>query len=189
MPVKAASARGNGKAAARVVVPLRQRPWDIAFIAFFIVNLTVITYVVDVEQLVIDDPNSFEYPVWPPRAAVDVIHWYGRNYDPPLMAREPWWRMTIWLDSLLFGPFYAFAIYAFWRGRDWIRLPSAMWAGVMLANVSIILWEELLGRHATPRRAEVLALNAPWFLSPWLMMARMWCSNHPFTRKAARKSE
>ena len=46
---------------------------------------------------------------------------------------------------LAFGPFYAFAIYAFVKGRDWIRLPAVMWAGTMVANVSIIMLEEWHG--------------------------------------------
>ena len=61
---------------------------------------------IDIEQLVIADPAHFTYPIWPPRFMVDLIHWWGRTYDPPLMAREPWWRATIWIDQLVFGPFY-----------------------------------------------------------------------------------
>ena len=49
---------------------------------------------------------------------------------------------------MIFGPFYAVAIYAYARGREWIRLPSVLWAGMMLANVTIILFDELLGAHA-----------------------------------------
>ena len=41
------------------------------------------------------------------------------------MARPPFWRMTIWIDVIFFGPFYLFAIYAFIRGRNWIRRAGA----------------------------------------------------------------
>jgi hypothetical protein len=37
-------------------VPLRSRPVDILFVGFFAVNAVVITYAIDLEQLVIADP-------------------------------------------------------------------------------------------------------------------------------------
>ena len=154
------------------------------FIAFFAVNLGFITYVVDLEQLVIRDPAHFSYPLWPPPPLVDLVHWSGRTFDPLLMARPAFWRMTIWIDVLFFGPFYACAIYAFVRGRDWIRLPAVLWAGTMLANVLIILMEERYGIHATPRFGMVLAANLPWLLLPVAVVARMARSTYPFTEPA-----
>ena len=165
-------------------MPLGRRPIDLVFVAFFLVNLGFITYVVDLEQLVIRDPANFRYPVWPPAPLVDLVHWWGRDYDPLLMARPPFWLMTIWIDVLLFGPFYAVAIYAFVRGRDWIRLPAMWWAGAMTANVLIILMEERYGVHATPRWGAVLAANLPWLLVPAAVVARMARSAHPFTEAA-----
>ena len=91
----------------------------------------------------------WEYPLWPPAFFVDIIHWYGRNFDPVLIARPVWWRMTIWIDSLFFGPFYVFAIYAWTKGKNWIRIPSVIWASVMMTNVTIILGEEFMGPHLT----------------------------------------
>ncbi len=69
------------------------------------------------------------------------------------MARPAWWRATIWIDSLLFGPFYAAALYAFFKCKDWIRIPCFLWSGVMFANVTIIVFDELLGQHATSEPA------------------------------------
>src|SRR2546427_13309669 len=104
------------------VIPIAKRPIDILFVAFFIINFGFITYIVDIEQIIIADPHHFAYPAWPPRALVDMIHWWGRSFDPLLLARPPWWRATIWIDSLLFGPFYLCAIYAYLKGREWIRI-------------------------------------------------------------------
>ncbi|MDB4966541.1 MAG: hypothetical protein JWN44_2230 [Myxococcales bacterium] len=163
-------------------IPLSARRYDLLFIAFFIVNIGFITYVVDLEQLVIADANHFTYPLWPPRALVDLIHWWGHTFDPALIAREPWWRATIWIDVLAFGPFYAFAIYAFIKGRNWIRLPAVLWAAVMVTNVTVILFEELLGAHATPRPAIVLLANVPWLFIPPILVARLWKHERPFTQ-------
>lgn len=166
------------------VIPLRDRRLDIALIIFFLINLIFITYIVDLEQNIIADPHHFTYPVWPPKPAVDVIHWYGNTYDPVLMARPVWWKATIWIDTIFFGPFYLFAIYAFWKGKNWIRLPSIIWASVMMTNVTIILSEEIWGPHATPQLPMVLLLNASWIIFPALTIYRMWRSEYPFTRQA-----
>ncbi len=166
----------------RSPIPLSERRIDWLFIAFFVLNFTFITYQVDLEQLVIDDPRHFEYPLWPLASVVDLVHWWGDNFDPVLMARPPWWRATIWIDALFFGPFYAVAIYAFVRGRDWIRVPAIIWASVLMTNVTIILFEELVGPHATPAPGLVLLANAPWLFVPLGLLARMWHAEHPFTR-------
>jgi hypothetical protein len=97
----------------RQIIPLSKRPGDIAIVAFFLINILFITYIVDLEQLVIADPVHFTYPLWPPPIAVDVIHWWGRTFDPVLLARPAWWKVTIWIDALFFGPFYIVAIYAY----------------------------------------------------------------------------
>jgi hypothetical protein len=165
----------------RVPVPLTKRPIDLLFVIFFAINLGFITYIVDLEQLTVADPNAGQYPIWPPAPLVDLVHWWGRTYDPPLMAREPWWRATIWIDALFFGPFYAVAIYAFTKAKEWIRIPCFMWASVMMTNVTVILFEEMLGPHKTPRPGMILFANAAWFLLPILMIVRMARSPHPFT--------
>jgi hypothetical protein len=160
---------------------VRERKIDLLFLAFFVVNLGFITYIVDLEQLVIADPAHFDYPIWPPPPLVDLVHWYGAHYDPLLLARPPFWRMTIWIDVIYFGPFYAFAIYAFVRGRNWIRVPALVWSGLMLANVLIILMDERYGVTPAPNFPLVLALNLPWALMPFAMMLRM-RREHPFSR-------
>ena len=47
----------------RRVIPLRGRPWDVALVAFFVVNLLFTTYVVSLEQVVIDDIHRFAPPL------------------------------------------------------------------------------------------------------------------------------
>jgi hypothetical protein len=166
----------------REVIPLSRRPIDIAIVAFFLVNILFITYIVDLEQLVIANPDHFTYPLWPPRPAVDAIHWWGRTFDPLQAARPVWWKMTIWIDDLLFGPFYVVAIYAYVKGKDWIRIPSVAYAGMLFAIVLIILGEEKAGPHTSPNFPVVLLANLPWLLFPILIVARMWRDAPPFTR-------
>jgi len=75
---------------------------------------------------------------------------------------------------LFFGPFYAVAIYAIIKRKNWIRLPAIIWASVMLTNVTIILFEEVLGDHASPRIGRVYLANAAWLIFPILVYIRMW---------------
>jgi hypothetical protein len=163
--------------------PLSRRPLDVVWIAFFALNLGFITYIVDLEQLVIADPARFTYPLWPPPPLVDLVHWWGHHFDPVLLARPAWWRATIWIDALFFGPFYAVALYAFARGRDWIRIPTIVWASVMMTNVTIVLFEEMIGSHPTPARGMVLLANAPWLLVPLALLARMAVNDAPFAER------
>ncbi len=58
-----------------------------------------------------------------------------------------------------FGPFYLVAIYAFIRGRKWIRLPALVWAGVMMTNVAIILFEEREGIYDTVGAIRTVAVD------------------------------
>jgi EXPERA (EXPanded EBP superfamily) len=169
----------------RQPIPLARRPLDVALIAFFAVNLFFTTYVVSFEQIAIDDPFHFTPPLWPPERLVALVHWYEKSFDPLLLARPAWYRATIWIDVLGFGPFYAVALYAWARGRDWIRIPSIVWASVMATNVFIILFDELRGVHATPHPAAVVAANAAWLVVPFVVVWRVARSEHPFTEAAA----
>jgi hypothetical protein len=168
----------------RQVIPLRNRKLDWILLAFFAVNLFFITYFVDIEQLTIANPYHFSYPAWPPHAIVNMVHSYGQKYDPLLMARPAFWRMTIWIDVLWNGPFYVAAIYAISRGREWIRVPALVWSGSMSTVVLIILAEEYNGIHATPHFPIVLLLNIPWLALPLGTILRM-AREHPFTRPGA----
>jgi len=172
----------------RQVIPLRNRKADWILLAFFAVNLFFITYFVDIEQLTIANPLHFTYPAWPPHAIVDMVHSYGQKYDPLLMARPAFWRMTIWIDVIWNGPFYVAAIYAISRGREWIRVPALIWSGSMSAVVLIILSEEYNGIHASPHFPIVLLLNIPWLALPLGTIARM-AREHPFTRSATTGAE
>ena len=62
----------------REVIPLRERKVDWILLFFYTLNLTFITYIVDLEQLVIADPHAFDYPVWPPPPPMS----YARSRPP-----------------------------------------------------------------------------------------------------------
>jgi hypothetical protein len=135
----------------------------------------------DIEQIIIDNPDNFTYPIWPPKIMVDMIQWYGRSFDPALIARPAWWRAAIWVDVLYFGPFYAVAIYAHIKEKNWIRLPTIMWACVLLTDMYFIIFEELKGVNATPEVGRMLLANAAWVIFPILALIRMYPYEKPFS--------
>jgi emopamil binding protein len=165
---------------------MRLKLIDLAIVAFFALNLVFVAYGVDLENVVIADPAHFRYPAWPLPPVVDAIHWWGRNFDPLVLARPVWWRALIWIEVLLYGPFYAAAVYAFLLRRDWIRIPSIMWATAMLMSVSVVLSEETLGPLRSPEPIAVWGANAAFIVFPLLVLGRMVPAERPFSRLRAR---
>ena len=162
-------------------IPLKDRPVDYIYLAFFFVNLFFITYIVDLEQLVIPDPAQYQQPAWPPPVMLKIIHSYGSTYDPLLMARPQWWKNTIWLDVIVFGPYYAAAIYAFIKGKNWIRIPTLVIMPILFTNVFIICSEEIFGPIGAINLPLVLLANLPWALFPVFLVWKMWRNEKPFT--------
>jgi hypothetical protein len=170
-------------------IPLKQRPFDMVLLGFFAINLLFVTYIISLEQIVIETPFAYAPPAWPPRFFLNIIHWWEKTFDPLLWARPAWYRATIWLDVLVFGPFYAVALYAFWLGRDWIRIPSVIWGSIMFTNVFIILSDELKGIHASPHPVVVVMANAAWLVAPFVVGWRVLRSPHPFTYEVPSHTE
>jgi hypothetical protein len=167
----------------RKVIPLKKRPVDYIYLVFFFINLTFITYIVDIEQIIIKDPSNFTYPIWPLPFLVDMVHWWGKTFDPLQWFRPMWWQATIWLDVILFGPFYLAAIYAFIKGKEWIRIPTFIIMSILFTNVFIICSEEIAGLTPALNLPLVLLANAPWFLFPIFLIWKMWKNEHPFTEE------
>jgi hypothetical protein len=165
----------------RKVIPLKQRPLDYIYLGFFLFNLIFVSYNISLEQIVIKNPGSFSYPIWPLPFIINMVHWWEQTFDPLLWARPPWYKATIWLDAMVFGPYYLAAVYAFIKGKEWIRIPTFIYASIMFTNVFIICNEEIWGPYASPKMLMVLLANASWFIFPVFLVWKMWKKEHPFT--------
>jgi EXPERA (EXPanded EBP superfamily) len=181
-----AASPGNSR-----VLPLLQRPFDLFLVVFFAANLVFVTYSIDFEQIVVKftykngtipdfhqegvlarDMYTFDPPLWPRGAFLDLIHWYQFTFDPVIVARPPWWMATIVVDAAIFGPFYVFAIPRLVRGDRSVVAPTLMWAGLMLGMVLVILYEEFWGDFPTPHPQLVFLANFLWLVTPFLVLAR-----------------
>ena len=71
------------------------------------------------------------------------------------------------------------------KGKEWIRLPSIIYAVSMISGVIMILSEEAFGQYRTSHLALVIAANASWIIFPLIILFRMGLREHPFTRHAS----
>src|SRR6266567_2600382 len=71
------------------------------------------------------------------------------------------------------------------KGKEWIRLPSIIYAVSMISGVIMILSEEAFGQYHTPHLALVISANASWIIFPLIILFRMGLNEHPFTRHAS----
>lgn len=81
-------------------------PWallDATMPSIFVV-LLVVLLICDMEQYLID-PKTYptveavaagaSVPLWPPEPMVRLLHWFGENYDPLVLARPLWFRVRV----------------------------------------------------------------------------------------------
>src|SRR5437868_4442172 len=71
------------------------------------------------------------------------------------------------------------------KGKQWIRLPSIIYAVSMMSGVITILSEEAFGQYHTSHLALVISANASWIIFPLIILFRMGLNEHPFTRPAS----
>src|SRR5688572_261444 len=49
---------------------------------------------------------------------------YASHWDPMLLHAPLSMRIMFAIDAWVFGPFYLVLVYAFWKRRNWIRMPA-----------------------------------------------------------------
>ncbi|MGE2737178.1 EXPERA domain-containing protein [Mycolicibacterium vaccae] len=181
----------GAEAAREPVVPLRARRRDWFFIAVFTIFAAT--------SFLMDTVNLFGRPDSNSRwiMARYIYNNYAAGTDPMLIANPRFVQIgTGFVSALIFGLFYLVLIYAFVRGRDWIRLPSVFYAGMITANTILYLGVGLFGDaplfnyacgqecdgfdYAFANAPKVLAYNGPYIIVALLLVARMW-KPKPFT--------
>jgi hypothetical protein len=172
-------------------IPLRERKFDWFFIIAF-ASFAMTSFLADaVNAILKPDPHGYFM-------ARMVHEQYARGTDPLLIANPRFLQTGTALSAFVFGPFYLVMIYAFVRGRNWIRVPAIFYAGMIVESVilylSTAIWGDLpLFRQVDPHTTfdvkalnlgKVLAFNIPYAIIPLLLVARMW-REKPFSRRAA----
>ena len=173
-----------------IPIPLRERRRDWFFVVIFAIFAST-SFLIDTANMV-DRPNPHSHN---PMARFVYDHMV--NIDPVLIANPRFAQLGVgFVSALLFGVFYLVLIYAFVRGREWIRLPAIFYAGMLVMNVGLYLAVGLLGDaplfalacgpgsgfdYKTPSPLQSIAVNGLYPLVALLLVARM-RRPHPFRR-------
>src|SRR5262245_25845804 len=118
---------------ARRPIPLRERPGDWLFVlafSFFAFSSAFSDSLVARGIALAPDSQSF----W-----VRANYWYAAGTDPLLLTPPVSLRVQTFISAFVFGPFYLVLVYAFVRGRDWVRLPAIVYVSAMLYGMVVFL--------------------------------------------------
>ena len=162
-----------------VNLPLRQRKIDILFAGIFLL-FAVTSGISDLIPTIgiTMSPDSLN-----PLARAN--YWYAIDADPLFMNPPIWMRIVTGLSAFVYGPFYLVLAYSLLRGKNWIQLPSVIYATMISGVTGIVVFGvEFFGESAwrTPNPAKFLVFNLPYVLIPILLLVRM-RKPLPFTRR------
>ena len=179
-------------AALPISIPLRERRRDWFFVVVFAMFAST-SFLIDTANMV-GRPNPHSRN---PMARFVYDQMVG--IDPVLIANPRTVQLTVgFVSALLFGVFYLVLIYAFVRGREWVRLPAIFFAGMIVMGTGLYLAVGILGDaplfalacgqgsdfdYKSPSALKSVAVNVLYPLVALLLVARMW-RPHPFTRRA-----
>jgi hypothetical protein len=159
-------------------IPLRKRPFD-AFLVFcfFVFSISSLIY----EQFVVFGIDL--------STTTDIFgrswYWYARSFDPVFLDPPLWLRIMCSIDAYVFGPFYLVLIFAFVKGRNWVRIPALLYGSAIVYSTIVYFgWEFLdAANRAQANLLAVIVVNIPYTVVPLLLM---WRVRHPepFTRDA-----
>jgi emopamil binding protein len=164
---------------APVDLPMRERRIDIFFAVMF-AAFAVTSVISDLLPTVgvnfsHDSSNFF----------VHSNYWYAHDADPLFMNPPDWMRIVTGLSAFVYMPFYLVLVVALVTARNWIQLPSVIYATMIVTLTGIVVfgvefWGEPAFRTHNP--AKFLAFNLPYVLVPLLLGIRM-RKPLPFTRR------
>jgi EXPERA (EXPanded EBP superfamily) len=160
-------------------LPLRERRIDIVFAVVF----SAFTVTSVISDLLPTIGVNFSHPS--DSFFVQSNYWYAHDADPLFMNPPDWMRIVTGLSAFVYMPFYVVLVYALLTARNWIQLPSVIYA-TMIASITgiIVFGVEFFGEAAlrTHNPAKFLAFNLPYVVLPLLLLARM-RKPAPFTRR------
>lgn len=174
-------------AAPRTTIPLRERRRDWFFVIMY--SLFALTSLIT-DTININQPSRDSWYF--------LERFMFANGNETLILQNPRFvQVTVgYVSALLFGGFCLVLVYAFVRGRDWIRLPAVFYAGMVVMGTAVYLAVGILGDAPLFQRAcgpdstfdykfanaaLSLAYNLPYPVVALLLVARMW-RERPFTR-------
>jgi hypothetical protein len=157
-------------------IPLRKRPFD-AFLVFCFCVFSISSLVY--EQFVVFGVDL--------SSTTDIFgrswYWYARSFDPVFLDPPLWLRIMCTIDAYVFGAFYLVFIYAFVKGRNWVRIPALLYGSAIVYSTIVYFgWEFLDAENrAQANLLAVFVVNIPYTIVPLLLMWRV-RQREPFGR-------
>ena len=157
---------------------LRERPFDVLLVFFFCVFAT--------SSLIYEQFIVFGVDL---STTTDIFgrswYWYARSFDPIFLDAPLWLRIMCTIDAYVFGAMYLVLIFAFVKGRNWIRIPALLFASTIVYSTLVYFGWEFFD-EANREEANLLAVfvvNIPYTIVPVLLMWRV-RNPEPFSRRA-----
>jgi len=100
--------------------------------------------------------------------------WYGElAQDYYFLADHDYLRINTGISGMVYGPFYLLLVFAFIKGKNWIRIPAFIYVGAMMHGMTeFVIGEYWLG--PPPGRPIIFwAFNGPYGVIPLLLAYRM----------------
>ena len=153
------------------VAPLRKRPFDAFLVCCFVIfSVSSLVY----EQFVVFGVDL--------STTTDIFgrswYWYAQSFDPVFLDPPLWLRIMCTIDAYVFGACYLVFIFAFVKGRNWVRIPALLYgSAIVYSTIVYFAWEFL--DEANRAQANLLAVflvNIPYTVVPLLLM---WRVRHP----------
>ncbi|MBV6622509.1 MAG: DUF2781 domain-containing protein [Rivularia sp. (in: Bacteria)] len=111
------------------------------------------------------------------------LYWYGQNIDPALIKNPLSLQIQSFIDVFIFGPFYLLLVYAFIKGKNWIRVPAIIYVSAITYSMILYLGIEFMGDYPPNNYLVFLAINLPYLLIPLALGYRM-RKTYPFSKKS-----
>ncbi|CAK4086302.1 unnamed protein product [Aphanomyces euteiches] len=147
---------------------------DWFFIGWSLLSIAI-ALVCDCEA-VLHDPKTYGKvePLvnWPPPVVVHALHQWGEQYDKLLQFRPLWFKVCLWMEIGFQVPYYLFAIYGFVNRREWLRVPTLIYAAQSITVMVIVLVEQFTGEFKTSEPAVILGAYLPFFIVPFFFLIR-----------------
>jgi hypothetical protein len=83
--------------------------------------------------------------VWPPAPMRDMFAWWTANSDRVLADNPFWYQIICGYSPFVYAPFYIAAVYAFVTEKNWIRVPTLVFVGMMFGALPPVFLQELVG--------------------------------------------
>ncbi|WP_088241252.1 EXPERA domain-containing protein [Calothrix rhizosoleniae] len=114
---------------------------------------------------------------------IRALYWYGTNIDPALIKNPLSLQIQSLIDIFIFGPFYLLLVYAFIKGKNWIRLPAIIYVSAITYSMILYLGIEFMGDNPPSNHVAFLAINLPYLLIPLALGYRM-RKTYPFNKNS-----